>query len=188
MKTSTPRTNQLNYKITRIDKLSRLDKVVTVSPDAKSALNITLLYEDDETREWAREAFNRVVKLAADQPVHPTWWRLSNLDQPGVLAAASSTAMRADVIVVAVRAAEGLPLPFYAWTSAWSPNRLQLNGVLVALLGSPQVKNERSGRVGDFLRVIAKQSRLHLLLEQRSCAQSNSPSANGHESPFSVRF
>src|SRR6516162_6858503 len=98
MKTSTPRTNQLNYKITRIDKPSRLDKVVTVSPDSKSALNITLLYEDDETREWAREAFNRVVKLAADQPVHPTWWRLSNLDQPGVLAAASSTAMRADVI------------------------------------------------------------------------------------------
>jgi hypothetical protein len=185
MKTSTPRPNQLSYK------LSRLDKVVTVSDDAKSALNVTLLYEDDETREWAREAFNRVTKLAGEQPVRPAWWRLSNLDQPGVLAAASSTAMRADVIVVAVRAAEGLPLPFYAWTNAWSPNRLQLNGVLVAILGTPQAKRERSGRVGDFLRVTAKQARLHLLMEQRNCAvpvHANGHSSNGHESAFAVRF
>jgi hypothetical protein len=174
MKTSTPRTNQLSYK------LSRLDKVVTVSSDAKAAINITMLYEDDETREWAREAFNRVVKLAGDQPVRPTWWRLANLDQPGVLAAASSTAMRADVIVIAVRTAEGLPLPFYAWTNAWSPNRLQLNGVLVAMLGTPHTKNGRSGRVGDFLRVIAKQSRLHLLLEQRCCATPVAAHVNGH--------
>ena len=186
MKTSTPRTNQLSYK------LSRLDKVVTVSDDAKSTLNITLLYEDDETREWAREAFNRVVKLAGEQPVRPTWWRLSNLDQPGVLAAASSTAMRADVIVVAVRAAEGLPLPFYAWTNAWCPNRLQLNGVLVAMLGT-SAKHQRSGRVGDFLRVIAKEARLHLLLEQRSCvtpvtAHANGHSCNGRQSAFAVRF
>src|SRR5580765_4524479 len=186
MKTSTPRTNQLSYK------LSRLDKVVTVSSDAKAALNITMLYEDDETREWAREAFNRVVKLAGEQPVRPTWWRLSNLDQPGVLAAASSTAMRADVIVVAVRAAEGLPLPFYAWTNSWSPNRQQLNGVLVAMLGTPRAKHERSGRVGDFLRVIAKQAGLHLLLEQRSCsvpvaAHANGHSYNGRESALGIR-
>jgi hypothetical protein len=185
MKSSPVRTNQLNYK------LSRLDKIVTVSPDAKSDLSVTMLYEDDETREWAREAFNRVVKLAGEQPVRPTWWRLSNLGQPGVLAAASSTAMRADVIVIAVRAAEGLPLPFYAWTSAWSPNRLQLNGVLVAMLGAPHAKNERSGRVGDFLRTIAKQSRLHLLIEQRSCAPAqhvNGHSSNGRQEHFTVRF
>jgi len=186
MKSTPVRTNQLNYK------LSRLDKVVTVSSDAKSALNITMVYEDDETREWAREAFNRVVKLAGEQPIRPTWWRLSNLGQPGVLAAASSTAMRADVIVIAVRAAEGLPLPFYAWTSAWSPNRLQLNGVLVAMLGTPDGKSQRSGRVSDFLRMVAKQSRLHLLIEQRSCAnapvRSNGHSCNGNDAAFAVRF
>jgi hypothetical protein len=187
MKNSTVRTNQLNYK------LSRLDKVVTVSADTKCALNVTMLYEDDQTREWAREAYNRVLKLAGEQPVRPTWWRLSNLDQPGVLAAASSTAMRADVIVVAVRAAEGLPLAFYAWTNFWSANRQQLNGVLVAMLGTPQIKNQRSGRVGDFLRTVAKQARLHLLIEQRNCSaapaeQVNGSSQNGHPSPLAVRF
>jgi len=172
------------------NQISRLDKLVTVCPNSKSTLNISMLYEDDETREWAREAFSRVTKLAGEQPVRPTWWRLSNLGQPGVLAAASSTAMRADVIVIAVRAAEGLPLPFYAWINAWSPNRLQLNGVLVALLGAPQVRNKRSGRVGDFLRMIARQSRLHLLIEQRNCAAEkvNGNSHNGCESRFAVRF
>jgi len=173
------------------NEIARLDKLVTISPDAKTALNVTMVYEDDETREWAREAFERVVKLAGEQPMRPTWWRLSNLSQPGVLAAASSTAMRADVIIVAVRAAEGLPLPFYAWINAWSPNRLQLNGVLVALLGAPQVKNQRSGRVGDFLRTIAKQARLHLLLETRNCTTWPSEYTNGHtqnESSLALRF
>jgi len=172
------------------NQISRLDKLVTVCPHSKSTLNITMLYEDDETREWAREAFDRVTQLAGEQPVRPTWWRLSNLGQPGVLAAASSTAMRADVIVIAVRAAEGLPLSFYAWTNAWSPNRRQLNGVLVALLGAPEVRNQRSGRVGDFLRIIAKQARLHFLIEQRSCGPEkvNGHSHNGCESRFAVRF
>jgi len=172
------------------NQISRLDKLVTVCPDSRLPLNITMVYEDDETREWAREAFDRVTKLAGEQPIRPTWWRLNNLGQPGVLAAASSTAMRADVIVIAVRAAEGLPLPFYAWTNAWSPNRLQLNGVLVALLGAPQVRNHRSGRVGDFLCMIAKQARLHVLVEQRNCATEklNGHSHNGCESRFAVRF
>lgn len=174
-----------------VNEVARLDKLVTVSPGSKNALAVSMVYEDDETREWAREAFDRVLKLAGEQTVRPTWWRLSNLSQPGVLAAASSTAMRADVIVVAVRAAEGLPLPFYAWINAWSPNRLQLNGVLVALLGAPQVKNKRSGRVSDFLRTIAKKARLHLLLETRNCTTWPSESLNGydhHEASLALRF
>ena len=183
MKTSSTRSTQNGNQV------SQLDRLVTVSPDSNLPLNVTMLYEDDQTREWAREAFDKVSKLAGEQPVRPTWWRLSNLGQPGVLAAASSTAMRADVVVIAVRAAEGLPLPFYAWTSAWAPHRLELNGVLVALLGAPSVKNHRSGRVGDFLRMLARQARMHLLLEQRSCSvETANGHANGHEARFAVRF
>ena len=171
------------------NEIARLDKFVTVSSDAKTALNVTMVYEDDETREWAREAFERVAKIAGEQPVRPTWWRLSNLSQPGVLAAASSTAMRADVIILAVRAAEGLPLPFYAWLNAWSQNRLQLNGVLLAMLGTPQLKNKRSGRVCDFLKTIAKQARLQLLLETRNCnTWPSTTDLDNREASLSLRF
>jgi hypothetical protein len=187
MKNSTARNVQSAPQI------CRLDKLVIVSNDATAALNITMVYEDDQTREWAREAFERVNKLAGKQPVRPTWWKLSKLSDPGVLAASVSTAMRADVIVVAVRASEGMPLPFYAWTNSWSPNRHQINGVLVALLGSPEPRNKRSGRVAAYLQTIARQARLDFLVEQRavSTAVSAPVSGNGHQhasTDFAERF
>jgi len=144
-----------------------LEKMVTVPADGRSTLDVVFIYEDTETREWAREAHERLLSLAGTQPVRPTWWKLSNLGHPGVLAAAVSTAMRAEVIVVAMRGTEGLPLPFYAWISSWTPNRLQVGGVLTAILGKCHQGNAKAGRVGDYLRAVAKQARLGFILEQR---------------------
>ena len=147
--------------------LSRLDKVVIVPPGSGSPINLVMVYEDDETREWTKQVHEHVLKLAADQGVRPTWWRLHNLEEPGVLAAAVSTAMRADVVVVAVRAIEGLPLSFYTWASSWTNHRLQINGALVGLLGTQRNMNGRAGRVGDYLRTVARQARLDFIVEQR---------------------
>src|SRR5262245_28497001 len=95
--------------------INQLERLLAVSAQDGSPLNVALIYEDAQTREWAREAYERVTKLAGEQGVRPTWWNLENLGNPGVLAAAVSTAMRADVIVLAARAGEGMPLAFYAW-------------------------------------------------------------------------
>jgi hypothetical protein len=157
--------------------LSRLDKVVIVPPGSGSPVNLVMLYEDDETREWTKQVHEHVLKLSGEQGLRPTWWRLHNLDEPGVLAAAVSTAMRADVVVVAVRAVEGLPLSFYTWASSWTRNRLQLNGALVGLLGTQRNMNGRAARVGDYLRTVARQSGLDFILEER-CMQNG---ANGAE-------
>src|SRR3954470_22807551 len=140
--------------------LSKFDKLVTISPDSGAPLNLVFVYEDSETRAWAGDAYTYLTRLAGKQAVRPTWWKLNNLSAPGVLAAASSTAMRADVIVVAIRAAEGLPLSFYTWLNSWVPNRLQWSGVLAALVASPAKGSRRSGRVGEFLRSVAEQGRL----------------------------
>jgi len=86
-----------------------------------------------------------VGRLADTHAVRPTWWKLNNLFEPGVLAAAVSTAMRADIIVVAIRAEEGLPLPFYTWVNNWLPHRLQPGGVLVALQGKSAACTTRPG-------------------------------------------
>src|SRR5215471_6216847 len=127
-------------QLTNSVSISRLEKLITVSPNG-SPLNVALIYEDAQTREWAREVYERVAKLAGKQDVRPTWWRLDNLGDPGVLAAAVSTTMRADVIVLAARAGQGMPLAFYAWINAWLPNRFYSGGVLAALLFT----TERSG-------------------------------------------
>ena len=71
--------------------------------------------------------------LAGKKSVSTTWWNLNELSQPAVLAGAVSKAMRADVIVVATRATEGFPLPFYIWVSSWLPHYLPGKGTLVAL-------------------------------------------------------
>jgi hypothetical protein len=146
--------------------LSRLEKLIPLPGDKHAPLNVVLVYEDDETREWAREAYERVCRASGTQQVRPTWWRVSNLSEPGILAAAASTAMHADVIVVAVRTSEGLPLPFYAWTSAWAPNRFQFCGVLVAMSGSSLTAGT-PGRLSDYLGAIAKQARMEFLSEAR---------------------
>src|SRR5262245_23764723 len=142
MKTHHSRINHQTLSIT--ESLARLEKIVMLQP--RAALNVAFVYEDADTREWARDTYERVERLAGNQGVRPTWWRLSNLFEPGVLAAAVSTAMRADIVVIAVRTEEGLPLPFYTWVNNWMPHRLQSGGVLIALVGrSEQAASTRSG-------------------------------------------
>jgi hypothetical protein len=159
--------------------LNQLEKLIAISTKDGSPLNVALIYEDGQTREWARDAYERVTKFAAEQGVRPTWWNLENLGNPGVLAAAVSTAMRADVIVLAARAAEGMPLAFYAWINAWLPNRFHRGGVLAALLGETNRTDARQQRVGEYLREVARQGRMSFVLETRTL-EIGAKGSNGH--------
>jgi hypothetical protein len=170
--------NTLSAKKESAETISRLEKLVTISPKA-GALKIALVYEDAQTREWAGETYERVGKIAGKQGVRPTWWNLANLGEPGVLAAAVSTAMRADVIVVAALAGEGMPLAFYAWVNSWLPNRISGGGVLTALLGKTERPNARPTRVGEYLREVARQARMSFVLDARKL-QGEVNGANGH--------
>jgi hypothetical protein len=78
-----------------------------------------------------------------------------------------STALRADVIVVAVRAADGLPLPFYVWVDAWLPHHPQGSAALVALIAMPDNPGARLDRARDYLQTVARRGRLDFLIEER---------------------
>src|SRR5258707_1912336 len=93
-------------------------------------LNAVLVYEDAATRQWAREVFERVKREAGHENARATWWKIGDLNEPAVLAGAASMAMRADVVVLAIRRREGMPLPFYVWVNSWLPHRLQRTGPL----------------------------------------------------------
>lgn len=147
--------------------LARLDRLVPVTAKPGAVVNAVFIYEDSTTREWAREAHDRLVNLAGKEALRPTWWKLDNLRAPGVLAAATSTTMRADVIVVAVAGTETLPLPFYTWISSWLPNRLQGGGVLAALVGKTRQAGARSARIAKYLQEVARAARLEFLSETR---------------------
>jgi len=148
-------------------RITLLDKFIPASTEPGYGLNFVLIYEDSETRKWARDIFDRVAKLGGDDNTRATWWRLNELSIPVVLAGAVSTALRADVIVVATRATEGLPLPFYLWTKAWLPHRAKGPGALIALLPREMRKAPKTGRVKEFLRGTAELGRLDFLVEHR---------------------
>ena len=149
------------------EQITRLDKLVAHSSAAGYALNLTVVYEDLATRKWAREVYDRATKIAGPEAVRSTWWKINDLCEPGVLAGAVSTAMRSDVILVAGRGAEGLPLPFYVWVNSWLSHRKQRAGAVVALLGSAQEQSSHSGRVIDYLREVARQGRMDFVRESR---------------------
>src|ERR1051326_8244117 len=121
------------------------------------------------------ESITRLEKLLI---VSPKGGAALNVAAPGVPAAAVSTAMRADVIIVAARAGEGMPLAFYTWINAWLPNRFQSGGVLAALLGKAECSDARPGRVGEYLREVARQGRMSFLFETRKL-QMEANGANG---------
>ena len=143
---------------------------------AEAALNVLLLFDDRETKGWAAGAYQQVCGLTGERGVRATWWNLSDFSHPGVLAGAVSMAIRADVLIVASRATEGLPFPFYVWVNSWLPHRRGRTGTLIGLLetsnadGSFRRNNPGSSRVKDFLTATARQAGLKLRLEERELA------------------
>ena len=150
-----------------------LERIVPVQEGVRGtlrpaySLSVTVVYEDLPTRRWAVDFCERIAGLVGRESVSATWWKIAELSEPAVLAGAVSTALRADVIVVALRAAEGLPLPFYVWVDAWLPHRPQGLSALVALIAMPNNPGARLDRAREYLTAVARQGRLDFLVEER---------------------
>ena len=158
-------------QITVPEQNTLLNKLNINPPPTGYGLNVVVVYEDAETQNWAREVYERATGVAGPENTRTTWWKIDELSTPAVLAGAISTAMRADVIVVAARASEALSMPFYVWAENWMPHRLPAAGALIALLSSPEKGNTEQARFRQYLRSLSRQSRMDLLLEDRESSQ-----------------
>jgi hypothetical protein len=125
-----------------------------------------VIYQDEATRQWALEVCERVAGAVGPAALNVRWWKLDDLSQPAVLAGAVSTALRADVLMVAIRASEGFPLPFYVWVNSWLPHRLG-KAALIALISLPECPSLALDRGREYLRAVARQGRLDFVLEER---------------------
>ena len=146
--------------------IARLKKLLASLSESDQRLHAMFFYEDTPTQMWATEIFEQAKECVSPTALQATWWKLDDLTQPGVLAGAVSKAMRADIVVVATHASEGLPLPFYFWVNAWLPHHPQRRGVLVGLLGVAEKRNRYAGRLRKYFRVAARHAQLKLLLEE----------------------
>jgi hypothetical protein len=138
----------------------RLEKLLASLPALDHTLNTTVVYQDARTLRWARQAAEHVEKVAGKARIRSTWWRVDDLFQPGVMAGAVSRAMRADLIIVALEDAEGLPMPFYVWTNSWLPHHRPGPSALIALSEPRTNGNGTTGRVHTYLREVARQGRM----------------------------
>jgi hypothetical protein len=163
------------------ERLTQLDSLVRGMLGGGQGPRATFLYQDEETRTWAREIYERMAKLARNEGVRASWWKIDDLSAPGILAGAVSSAVKSDVIVVASRP-EGLPLPFYVWVNLWWPHRPETAGALVAVIGKPGPNAPRAGRVGEYLQEVTQQARMPFLRIEKelSKAAKERPAVNGH--------
>jgi hypothetical protein len=143
-----------------------------VSNDTEAVANVTVVYQDASTRKWARQFCTQVESLVGSRACRLTWWKVGDLGEPGVLAGAVSTALRADVFIVALRADHPLPVEFCMWTEAWLPHRNAAGGSLLALIALPEHPASHSDEAQAYLRAIARQSRLDFLIEERKLGNS----------------
>ena len=150
-----------------LERLPLLQEQAVVATASESGLAFTVIYQDEVTRQWGQEVCERVAGVVGTAAMNIRWWKLEDLGQPAVLAGAVSTALRADVLMVAIRASEVFPLPFYVWVNSWLPHRPAGKAALVALISLPERPSLALDRGREYLRAVARQGRLDFVLEER---------------------
>src|ERR1017187_1922205 len=162
------RSNNSMQKTIIQERVSRLRPLTASTPEAERVPTVTVVYEDAADRKWAQGACEQMAVGPGWERVQSTWWRLDWLSEPAVLAGAVSNAMRGDVGVVAIRATEGFPLPFYVWVGSWLPHRLRGEGKLVASIATPKPLDFHRNRAVEYLRAVAQRAGMRFQVTKRN--------------------
>jgi hypothetical protein len=150
-----------------LERTAPSDEVPVALVEGEPALNVTMVCEDLTTREWATEMWRRVTQSVGKENISITSWMIGDLARPEVHAEAVLSAARADVIVIAVSAAEILPVDLCVWIAAWVQRRTRQAGALVALIGLPQKRDPQAFSTRDFLRMVAHKGGLDFFPQER---------------------
>ena len=138
------------------------------APDGSEyALNIAGVYQDVVTRDWAMQTCRWATQVAANSRVQNRWFDVHSLTDPGVFADAVRDAIAADVIVVSIHAADGLPAELCAWLEAWLPHRSSRVGALTALIGVTELLDSQSNRPLQYLQAVASKGRMDFIPQER---------------------
>ena len=130
-------------------------------------LNVTMVYDDSTSLEWTMEMWNRVTQIAGDENISFASWSIDSLAQPELFTEAVLSAAQADVIVIAVSAAERLPVDLCVWIGTWVSRRARRAGALVALIGLPRESAPQAFSTQDFMRLVALKGGLDFFSQER---------------------
>jgi hypothetical protein len=141
--------------------------VAIAADESGYVLNIMGIYQDTVTRDWAIQICQQATQFARQGRVQNSWFTVNSLGDPGILTDAVFAALRADVIVVSIYAADELPIDLYVWFDAWLPRRPAHVSALTALIGVVESLDSQSVRTIQYLQSVAHKGQLDFIPQER---------------------
>lgn len=133
----------------------------TLSPSMP--LEVAVIYQDTQTREWIRHTCARVSGQVPAVPLQSSWWKLDCLEDPNILLGAIKATARAEVIMVALYAMETVPYCLLRWHEGWLERRERQEGVLLAMIGNPPSPVTDAATIRNYLKDLASRAGLHFM-------------------------
>lgn len=127
-------------------------------------MNIAIVYEDLEMGKRAsRLCHSATHRLGAGHEVKQELWNFQLLDVAEIHTQAILATARADLIVVATRGYEELPLEVLTWIEGWVDRRHTHSGALVALFDELDPPGGARAGIESYLHYVARRGGLDFL-------------------------
>jgi len=139
----------------------------TALDDSGYEFKIAVVYQDTLAQSWAIQMCRPVRQKFGGENVQNTWHSVRSLSDPEILVEAANAAFAADVIVVAIHAADEMPPELCAWIDVWLPRRLARVGALAALIGVAGETAPEVSRTQEYLQAVARRGLLDFLPHER---------------------
>ena len=150
--------------------MKTIRKAKTVAAlEASEGLNITVVYQDALTRQWACQTCQRTAALVGPERLNITWWKTVFLNHPEVFVEAVGAAAPADILAFSVYGAAELPPELLAWIDAWLPRRQQRPGALLALIGVAEEADSQAAATREYLRAVTRKATLDFFAYDVRC-------------------
>jgi len=125
---------------------------------------IAVVYDDPLTRDRAMHLVQMLQKrFAGDIAFSCTWWRFRYLNDPDIALVARHYACAADIVVFSTDSPGLFSLPAMNWIESWAAARRKSGGVVVPLLGSPNIPSQLFSTKHFYLRHVAERSGMDYL-------------------------
>ncbi|PWU10990.1 MAG: hypothetical protein C5B50_24250 [Verrucomicrobia bacterium] len=130
----------------------------------KEVWSLTILYDDETSRERAREFCDSLVQrfwIQNQFEIH--WYAFKQLSHRQSAQEAAQNAVRANLLIFAARPQDEIPFSVREWVEAWQAQRGEREGALVGLFGP---ENESKGSAKHiYLREVAHRAGMDYLTQ-----------------------
>jgi hypothetical protein len=121
-------------------------------------LKVLVVYEEIYMGLQGKEVFDLIEREAGGGAAQLTVWRFDIIGSPTMARSAARQAAEADVIIVAPRNPDTVPMQVRAWLEHWSAHRQNGHGALVALLDARTAATGRPSQVAMLLQRAAQRA------------------------------